>query len=182
MADLAFLRAQGWDIDLHAHLRRGGRVLGLCGGYQMLGKRISDPAGVEGGGVTPGLGLLDVETMLEAEKITSPTTARHMASGEKVHGYEIHLGRTFGPDCARPLFAVGRRPEGAISADGQVSGTYLHGIFAADGFRAAFLAALGTSSAARYEAEIENAIDAVADAVEGHLDLDRVLRIARREI
>jgi adenosylcobyric acid synthase len=180
MADLEFLRGQGWDVDIKAHVRRGGSVLGLCGGYQMLGRRIVDPAGVEGGGEAEGLGLLDVETMLMAEKITSPTSATHVASGEKVHAYEIHLGRSHGPDCERPVFSVGGRREGARSADGRVAGTYLHGLFAADGFRRAFLAALGTAGGTEgYEARIERSLDTLADHLETHLDVERILAIAR---
>jgi adenosylcobyric acid synthase len=180
MADLEFLRRQGWDVDVKAHVRRGGSVLGLCGGYQMLGRRILDPAGVEGGGEAEGLGLLDIETVLMAEKITSPTSATHVASGENVHAYEIHLGRSHGPDCERPMFMVGGRREGAGSADGRVMGTYLHGLFAADGFRGAFLAALGVSGGAEgYEARIERSLDALADHLERHLDVERILAIAR---
>ena len=179
IADLRFLREQGWDIDIRAHVRRGGAVLGLCGGYQMLGRRILDPAGVEGGGEAEGLGLLDVETILEAEKVTSPTSARHIASGEAVHAYEIHLGRSYGPDCERPLFAIGSRGEGAISTNGRVIGTYLHGLFAADGFRRAFLKSLGARSAARYEERVEGALGALADHLAEHLDVERILAIAR---
>ncbi|MCC6981909.1 MAG: cobyric acid synthase [Bauldia sp.] len=181
IADLRFLREQGWDVDIKAHVRRGGAVLGLCGGYQMLGRRILDPAGVEGGGEAEGLGLLDVETVLMAEKITSPTSAVHVASGEAVHAYEIHLGRSFGADCERPMFMVGGRREGASSADGRVAGSYLHGLLAADGFRRAFLASLGAVEAAGlgYEARIDAVLDALADHLERHLDVEQVLRIAR---
>ncbi|WP_374637592.1 cobyric acid synthase, partial [Paracoccus sp. (in: a-proteobacteria)] len=133
--DLAFLRAQGWDIDLAAHLRRGGRVLGICGGYQMLGRMIHDPHGHDGApGSDAGLGLLDVETHMAAEKRLTRIEGR--ALGRTIEGYEIHLGRTTGPDCARP-FAHIPQPDGAISPDGRVAGTYLHGLFANDSFRAA---------------------------------------------
>jgi adenosylcobyric acid synthase len=182
VADLGFLRAEGWDIDIKAHLRRGGSVLGLCGGYQMLGRRIHDPAGIEGGGSAEGLGLLDVETLLMAEKVTSPTSAQHVASGQPVHAYEIHLGRTYGPDTERPMFAIGGRGEGAIGRDGRVSGTYLHGLFTADGFRRAYLAGLGAAvgdDAPGHEARIEAALDALADHLESHLDVERILAIAR---
>ncbi|MEL6482526.1 MAG: cobyric acid synthase, partial [Pseudomonadota bacterium] len=138
--DLAFLREQGWDIDLAAHLRRGGRVLGLCGGYQMLGQWIDDPAGIEGpAGRSPGLGLLDVETVMVPEKATRPVSGRHRESGAAVSGYEIHIGRTEGADRARPWLEIEGVPEGAISADGRVIGTYVHGVFQSDAFRAAFL-------------------------------------------
>ena len=141
--DLAFLRAQGWDIDLAAHLRRGGHVLGICGGYQMLGQRVSDPEGIEGpAGETAGLGHLDIETVMTPDKRLSRVRATHVASGLPVEGYEIHIGRSQGADCARPFAMVDGRPEGAIRADGRVVGSYLHGLFHMDGFRAAYLAGL----------------------------------------
>lgn len=182
IGDLAFLRAQGWDIDIAAHHRRGGHVLGLCGGYQMLGRTISDPDGIEGpAGTVPGLGLLDVETVLTGDKVTEPVGGRHRASGALVEGYEIHLGRTQGPDCARPLLDLdkrGSRSDGATSPDGRVSGCYVHGLFATDAFRATYLAGFGAASSLAYEPGIEQALDELAVAVETHLDLDTMLRIA----
>ncbi len=180
IADLAFLKAQGWDIDIVAHRRRGGRVLGLCGGYQMLGRTIADPGGVEGPARTvPGLGLLDVETVLGGDKATVAVAGRDVAAGEAVTGYEIHLGRTTGADCARPVVDLGGRVDGARSADGLVAGTYVHGLFAADGFRRAYLAALGApSSTLRYEAAVEAALDGLADHLEAHVAIDRLLAVA----
>ena len=180
IVDLAFLRAQGWDIDLRAHLRRGGRVLGICGGYQMLGRSIADPEGIEGrAGKVPGLGLLDVETVMAREKVTERVTGTHVATGEAIGGYEIHIGRTTGPDCARPLVEIGGAPEGATSADGLVAGTYLHGLFLSDDFRAAYLAALGVRSDLRYGETVEAVLDRLAEHCEKHLDLDAILEIAR---
>lgn len=178
--DLAFLRAQGWDIDLLAHHRRGGRILGICGGYQMLGTSVSDPEGIEGpAGDTAGLGLLAVETVMTPDKRLTRTTARHAASGEVMQGYEIHIGQSEGPDRARPFAHVGQAPEGAVSADGRVMGSYLHGLFASDGFRAAFLADLGLTSTPRaYGAEVEAVLDQLAAHVEAHLDVAALLRIA----
>jgi adenosylcobyric acid synthase len=180
IADLAHLRAQGWDIDIAAHRRRGGQVLGICGGYQMLGRTIADPEGLEGPpGTVPGLGLLDVETVMGREKRLALSSAVASEWGEAVQGYEIHLGRTAGPDCARPFLRMGSRPEGAVSGDGRVRGTYLHGLFAADGFRAAFLRALGhPAPATGWEGGVESALDALADHVERHLDLDALLALA----
>jgi adenosylcobyric acid synthase len=179
IADLAFFRAQGWDIDLAAHLRRGGRVLGLCGGYQMLGRSISDPDGVEGpAGSVAGLGLLDVHTVLTGRKITRPVVATHIASGEPVSGYEIHLGRTTGPDCARPLLTLEGHPEGATSADGRVTGTYLHGLFTGDSFRKHWLADFGQASALAYGASVEATLDALAEHLEGCVDVERVVGLA----
>ncbi|MEX0627013.1 MAG: cobyric acid synthase, partial [Cucumibacter sp.] len=139
-ADLDYVRAQGWDIDILAHARSGGAVLGICGGYQMLGHAVADPGGLEGApGETPGLGLLDLTTVLAPEKRLALNQAVHVASGEALGGYHMHLGVTSGPDRARPFARIGDEPEGAISADGRMIGTYLHGLFAADGFRRAFL-------------------------------------------
>jgi adenosylcobyric acid synthase len=181
IADLAALREHGWDHDIHAHVRRGGRALGLCGGYQMLGRSIADPDGVEGPPQTvPGLGLLAVDTALDGEKRLARVSGRHLASGQAVAGYEIHMGRTAGPDCDRAPFEVEGRPEGAASPDGLVSGAYLHGVFAADGFRRAFLAELGVAgSSLAYEATVEATLDALADHLEAHLDVAQIIRIAR---
>jgi adenosylcobyric acid synthase len=180
IGDLAFFLEQGWDIDLQAHVRRCGKVLGLCGGYQMLGRIIRDPDGVEGpAGSAAGLGLLDVETVLTGDKITLPVTARDHATGQTVSGYEIHLGRTTGADCARPVLDIDGRPDGATSTDGRITGTYVHGLFAADGFRAAWLAGFGKSSGLRYNDSIEATLDALADHCEQHLDIDRIIAIAR---
>ena len=179
IADLATLRAEGWDIDILAHRRRGGRVLGVCGGYQMLGRTIADPAGVEGRpGTVPGLGLLAVDTVLTPDKTTVAATGRHIASGEAVAGYEIHLGQTTGPDCARPLLELGGRVDGAQSEDGLVAGTYVHGVFGTDGFRGAYLAELGAGSSVAYEAAVEAALDRLADHLQAHVAIDRLLAIA----
>ena len=181
IADLRHFRAQGWDIDLAAARRRGARVLGLCGGYQMLGSTIADPEGIEGAsGVVPGLGLLDVETVMTPEKRVTLTEAVHTASGEAAQGYEIHIGRTEGPDHARPLFRVEGAGEGATSRDGRVMGSYLHGLFCADGFRRAFLRGLGAEAGnGSYADGVEEALDALADHLEAHADCDGLLAIAR---
>jgi adenosylcobyric acid synthase len=179
IADLAALRAEGWDIDILAHRRRGGRVLGICGGYQMLGRTIADPAGVEGRpGTVPGLGLLAVDTVLTPDKTTVAATGRHIASGEAVAGYEIHLGQTTGPDCARPLLELGGPTDGAQSEDGLVAGTYLHGVFGADGFRGAYLAEMGAGSSVAYAAAVESVLDRLADHLQAHVAIDRLLAIA----
>ncbi|TGD62288.1 cobyric acid synthase [Tabrizicola sp. WMC-M-20] len=179
--DLAFLRAQGWDIDLAAHVRRGGHVLGICGGYQMLGRVIDDPDGIEGAaGASAGLGLLDVATVMTPDKRLARVQAVHAASGLAVAGYEIHIGRTDGPDCARAFAHVQDRAEGAISADGRVTGSYLHGLFASDAFRTAFLHGLGIAAPLRsHGASVEAALDALADHVEAHLDVPGLLALAR---
>jgi len=180
-ADLDFVRAQGWDIDILAHCRQGGHVLGLCGGYQMLGRRIADPQGIEGPpGETPGLRLLDVETVLGAEKCVAEASGIELASGLPVRGYEIHLGSTTGGGLARPMLRLGGRDEGCVSADGRVAGCYVHGLFAADAFRRAFLGRLGAGpSELSYEEMIESTLDAFAAHLASSLDLDRLLAAAR---
>ena len=179
--DLAFLRAQGWDIDLQAHIRRGGHVLGICGGYQMLGQLVCDPGGLEGpAGDTVGLGLLDVETTMASDKRLTRVQARHLSTGLEMVGYEIHIGRTAGPDRARPFAQIGDAAEGAISKDGRIIGTYLHGLFASDRFRTNYLAGLGISSSGMiHGAVIEQTLDALADHVEEYLDVARLLALAR---
>ena len=180
MADLAAVRATGWDIDLQAHVRRGGRVLGLCGGYQMLGHTIHDPEGLEGAaGSVKGLSLLDVETTLLPEKILTRITATHVASGQKIDGYEIHLGASQGTDCSRPFARIGSADDGATSSDGLVSGTYIHGCFASDGFRSAYLKSLGAASSDLvFESLIEKTLDELSAHLEQHLDLDLMLELA----
>ena len=180
IGDLAFLRAQGWDIDIAAHTRRGGHVLGLCGGYQMLGRIIRDPDGIDGPAATvEGLGLLDIETTMRGDKSTALVRGLHCATHTPVEGYEIHLGRTEGGDCARPMLTLDGRPDGAQSRDGRIQGTYVHGLFAGDAFRRAWLKSLGAASSLAYEQRIEGALDALADHLEAHLDIDRFLNIAR---
>jgi adenosylcobyric acid synthase len=180
IADLAALRAEGWDIDIAAHLRRGGHVLGLCGGYQMLGRWIDDPAGIEGpAGRVPGLGLLDVETTMLPEKRVSREVGRFLATGATVSGYEIHIGQTDGPDRARGWIDTGNRIEGAASADGRVTGSYWHGLFADDRFRADWLATIGgTAGGVLYDAGVDAVLDRLARHVERHLDLDRLFALA----
>lgn len=179
--DLAYLRAQGWEIDLQAHIRRGDRVLGICGGYQMLGEVISDPDGIEGpAGEMPGLGFLQVQTLMSPDKRLSRARARHLRSGLDIDGYEIHIGVTQGADCARPFAEIGGAPEGAASADGRVTGSYLHGMFADDAFRAAFLAELGApNSGLQHGALVEQTLDQLAAHLEAHCDVDALLGIAR---
>ncbi|MEM9571891.1 MAG: cobyric acid synthase [Pseudomonadota bacterium] len=182
LGDLAFLRAQGWDHDLHAHVRTGGAVLGICGGYQMLGRRISDPEGFDGvAGSADGLALLEVETEMTAQKQVTPTSGTCAVSGHPLQGYEIHTGRTFGPDTDRPFATLNGVFDGARSANGRVQGTYLHGAFSADAFRRTWLEALGGSAgqALDYEASVEAALDALAEGVERVLDVDALFALAR---
>ncbi|MFN0219601.1 MAG: cobyric acid synthase [Hyphomicrobium sp.] len=180
--DLTALRSEGWDTDIRAHVRAGGRVLGLCGGYQMLGKSIADPHGIEGAPRTvDGLGLLDVETVFGQEKTLVEVTGALIPSNVGFKGYEMHIGRTTGPDAARPhlRFADGRT-DGATSADGRVAGCYVHGLFAADAARAALLAEFGAvASGESYEAMIDDVLDRFAEHLEAHIDVAALLTLAR---
>ena len=178
--DLAFLRAQGWEVDLLAHHRQGGQVLGICGGFQMLGTAVADPEGVEGPpGETPGLGLLDLRTVMGPRKRLAEVDAVHAATGRPFRGYEIHMGTTDGPDRTRPFAYVDGLPEGSVSADGRVVGSYLHGMFRGDAFRAAWLAGFGVAGGAAYDAGVDRTLDALADHMEAHLDVDGLLALAR---
>ena len=181
IADLAYFRSQGWDIDLAAHVRRGGHVLGLCGGYQMLGKQIIDTDGIEGrAGTHEGLGLLDVITHMSPQKRLKTITATYLPTGDPVHGYEIHIGRTDGADCSRAWLDLGDHRDGAANANGRVMGCYMHGLFASDAFRAAYLSGLGGSSGnANYEDTVETTLDTLADHLERHLNLDQLLELAQ---
>jgi len=180
IADLALFREQGWDRDLAAHVRRGGHVTGICGGFQMLGRTVRDPHGIEGS-VTEaqGLGLLDVETVMEPDKTVRNVAARSVRYGVALEGYEIHLGRTTGPDTKRPVAVIAGENDGATSADGKVFGTYLHGLFSADAFRAKFLESFGIGGGIDYRAEVERAMDEIAAGLETHLDCDALLALAR---
>ena len=180
-AALATLRAQGWDVDIRAHLRRGGRVVGICAGFQMLGCVVRDPEGIEGpAGETEGLGLLDLETVMTRDKMLTEVQATDSLSGQALAGYEMHMGRTTGPGLDRPWFRLDGRPEGAVSGDGRVMGSYLHGLFGADGFRGHWIAAMGgRASGLDHAAQIETTLDGLADQLEEDLDLDALLALAK---
>ncbi|TYC87006.1 cobyric acid synthase [Novosphingobium sp. BW1] len=179
-ADMDFVRQQGWDIDILAHNRRGGRVLGICAGFQMLGRSIADPDGIEGpAGETPGLGLLDHATVLSPRKALRHV--RGTALGEAFTGYEMHMGETKGAARARPFAQLEPdRPDGAISPDGRVMGTYCHGLFAAGPFRRAMLNRIGVDSAGEdHDARVDAALDRLAEGLEAHLDIDALIALAR---
>lgn len=168
-ADLAWLRAQGWDTALARHLRYGGKVLGVCGGFQMLGQRVSDPHGVEGSaGESQGLGLLELSTTMGLEKQLRQVAGVCIfdGSGARVEGYEIHMGASEGAALAAPAFRIGDRSEGACSADGQVMGTYLHGVFDDPDACSALLRWAGLRSERRVDAAAlrEASLDRIADA------------------
>ena len=179
IADLAALRDAGWDTDLRAHLRRGGHILGICGGYQMLGRRVADPDGIEGPPASvEGLGLLDVETALEGDKVLVEVSGEIAQERVPFKGYEMHIGRTTGT--ARPLLTLGNgRPDGAVSADGRVAGCYIHGLLVDDRQRRHWLQRLGArASTFDYEADVEATLDLLADHIEKHIDCDRLLGLA----
>ncbi|MGR4889492.1 cobyric acid synthase [Sphingopyxis sp. LARHCG72] len=179
IADMAALRAEGWDIDILAHHRRGGLIVGLCGGYQMLGRRIADPLGLEGEpAAIDGLGLLDVETTLSPAK-----TLRHIrgtALGAAIEGYEMHMGETSGPGIERPFARLDDGAyDGAINRGGNVIGSYLHGLFASSDMRRALLARIGVAGGGRdYAADLDAALDEIAEEFAAHADIDGLLRIA----
>ena len=180
--DLAVLRAEGWDIDIKAHVRHGGRVLGLCGGYQMLGTRISDPHGIEGPvRSVEALGLLDVETELGSEKRLANVEGTLSASGATFNGYEMHVGKTTGRDLEQPFltFSDGRH-DGAVSRGGNVMGCYVHGLFSSDAARAAFLSQFGSETLGEsYEAVIDGVLDRLAKHLAQHIDIERLLTLAK---
>jgi adenosylcobyric acid synthase len=179
IADLADLRSTGWDIDIAAHIRRGGHVMGLCGGYQMLGKTISDPHGIEGpAAAVDGLGHLDVDTVLAPAKTLTLRSGTHLESGAKITGYEIHMGQTNGPDCAVPWLQLNGATTGARSPSGRVQGCYLHGLFGSDDFRAAYLGALGAATNVVFEDRVEETLDALGAHIETYFDLDALLEAA----
>jgi adenosylcobyric acid synthase len=183
IADLAFLRAQGWDIDVKAHHRHGGLVLGLCGGYQMLGRTLADPLGIEGAPAeVEGLGLLDVDTRLSPAKVLRHVTG--IALGAPVAGYEMHMGETTGPDTQRAFATLDRfGPEGAVSADGIVLGTYLHGLLASPALRSALLARIGVAGSGRdHAADVDAALGEIAEALERHVDVEALLALAREPL
>jgi len=179
IADMKAMREQGWDIDILAHHRRGGKVLGICGGYQMLGRRIADPEGIEGPPEDiPGLGLLDVETVLTGDKALRQVAGT--ALDQAFTGFEMHMGVTSGPDCRHPFALLGEgRPDGATSADRQVTGTYVHGAFASTALRSALLGMLGAQSdGIDHDAKVDDALNAIAAELEHHLDVDGLLKLA----
>jgi adenosylcobyric acid synthase len=180
MADLAALRQAGWDIDLAAHLRRGGIVMGICGGYQMLGRSIADPHGIEGPpSKVDGLDLFEVDTILEGDKMLVEVTGETVGTGVPFRGYEMHIGRTTG--VIDPLLRLSDgRYDGAISDNGQLVGCYIHGLMADDRQRRHWLQWIGAqASPFSYDSEIDTTLDLLADHIEKHVDCNLLLELAR---
>ncbi|MEM7253077.1 MAG: cobyric acid synthase [Pseudomonadota bacterium] len=181
IADLEAFYDQGWDVDLAAHMRRGGTVLGICGGYQMLGRSVADPQRFEGERTyIDGLGLLDVHTELVAHKRLSECQGVELASGASVQGFEMHMGRTDGPDRHRPMLRIEGQLHGACSLDGRVMGCYLHGLFASDAFRETFLRRIDPEHQAglQFERTVDETLDALADHLTRHIDVRKLIAIA----
>ena len=180
IADLASLREFGWDVDLRAHRRRGGSILGICGGYQMLGRSLADPHGIEGPpSKVEGLGLFEVDTILEGDKVLVEVTGETVGSGVPFKGYEMHVGRTTG--AVQPLLKLANgQVDGAVSADGRVAGCYIHGLLADDRQRQHWLQRIGgQASSFAYESDVDTTLDLLADHLEKHVDCDRLLALAR---
>lgn len=179
--DLKYLREQGWDVDLIAHQRRGGHILGICGGYQMLGESIDDPEGIEGPkGKIKGLGLLNVKTVMKPKKSLTSVSATHLGSGLTFSGYEIHIGQTNGPDCNSAFSCIDNVNEGAVSENGLVFGSYIHGMFADDKFRQVFLEQIGVAaSKVSYAKSVAQTLDALGNHLENHLNIDLIISSAR---
>ena len=175
-SDLAYLRANGWDTAIRRHLRYGGKVLGICGGLQMLGEQVHDPLGLEGpAGSSEGLGLLAFSTELAAEKQLRNVRGHLTLENAAVSGYEIHAGVTTGAALELPAVHLqDGRCDGAQSEDGHVLGTYLHGLFESPAACSALLrwAGLQDVQAVDYHALRERDIERLADLVENHLDTD----------
>ncbi len=184
-ADLIDLRNQGWDIDLVAHVRRGGSILGLCGGYQMLGNIIHDIKGIEGiSGSEKGLELLDVSTTIQDRKALKKVSGSHIETKAKIYGYEMHMGQTEGPDTKRPWAILeDGKSDGAVSANGKISGTYIHGIFESDSFRHAWIKSLipefqSSNAISNWNKHIDTTINDLASHLESAFDIDQLLEIA----
>jgi len=207
IADMEFMRSQGWDVDVLAHVRHGGHVLGICGGYQMLGRTISDPDGIEGPPrAVAGLGLLDVETVMTGDKTLREVSGRlvGVASGGVAHvadrgtvgvrdsvhagaafaGYEMHIGSTTGTGASRPFlrFSDGST-DGAVSADGRITGCYVHGLFGVTEARASLVAAIGAvPSQDDHAARVDAALDEIASELERCLNIQALAAMAGLEL
>lgn len=181
LGDLQFLKDQGWDHDIIAHARCGGRVLGICGGYQMLGRRVVDECGTDGTpGEADGLGLLNIETRMNGEKTVRRVSGVCARSGVELSGYEIHVGESYGPDCGRAMTQIDGADDGARSPNGLISGTYVHGLLSGDEYRRNFLNEIVSyESSYVYSDVVDDALNELADGLENSLDTDRLFASAR---
>ena len=177
ISDLNFIKSQGWDIDLKAHLNRGKYILGICGGFQMLGEYVDDSSGLEGLPIiTEGLNLLNIKTKMLPQKKIRKVNAKHIETDIPFQGYEIHIGETYGSDCERPFASISGKKEGATSKDGRVIGTYLHGMFVNNDFRKWFLENIGFKVTNKnYTSTLEKTLDELADSLEENLNINKIL-------
>ncbi|MCR9214508.1 MAG: cobyric acid synthase [Proteobacteria bacterium] len=181
LADMEFVRAQGWDIDIQSHVRQGGTVIGICGGYQMLGTWLLDPDGIEGPlRKTAGLSLLDFSTHMNASKRLEEETGTELLTGATISGYHMHVGQTEGPALNRPMLHLSSGPDGAISEDGRIMGGYLHGLFNSDQYRSNLFNRFNKKieKVDNFEYVVENTLDHLSDHIEAHMDLDGLLEVA----
>jgi adenosylcobyric acid synthase len=183
ICDLEHLRAQGWDHDLHAYVRRGGRVLGICAGYQMLGKMVRDPLGIEGS--TPfatGIGLLDIETTMSGQKTLRRVSGLEATTAERIDGYEMHLGISTGPATQRPMVRFDNGSlDGAVSENGRVAGCHVHGLFNSSAYRTALLESIGArSSGEDHSVTVDAALDEVSATLERALNIEALMQIGQR--
>ncbi len=181
IADMIALRENKWDGEIIEHAKKGGMVIGICGGFQILGRKIFDRDSLEGN-VTEidALGLLDMVTEIGERKLTRNSNAIHLASGLPLTGYEIHMGNSFGPDCRYAPLKINNVKDGAASPDGKIWGTYLHGLFSADAFRHYFIGNFGAKpDASGHFEKIDNALDKIADELEKAVDINALFRLAR---
>ncbi|WP_420548959.1 cobyric acid synthase [Curvivirga sp.] len=182
MPDLKALREQGWDIDIQAHLRRGGHVLGICAGFQMLGTKLADPQGIEGpAGEVDGLGLIDMSTTMSGDKRLVEISGVESSTGKTVYGYEMHMGRSEGKGLASPMLTLEGHPDGAVSQDGRIMGCYLHGLFASDSFRNEYLRRFraGREASIDYEQMVDAVLDRFADHCEAQMDISAMIEMAK---
>lgn len=179
ISDLEDFYDQGWDIDLKAHLRRGGKILGICGGYQMLGKMIHDPKGIEGPPKSiEGLGLLNIETTMSENKILQEVTAQTREGNIDVKGYEIHIGKSEGEDLNNSWLSVDGKSVSAATTDGNIQGCYIHGIFSNDTFRSHYIKGLGaTPSELKFDRKVDITLDRLSKHIEQFIDLDKLINL-----
>lgn len=184
ISDLEYIKSVGWDIDIKSHHRRGGLVMGICGGYQMLGNVINDPNNIESNiSSITGLGLLNVETTLDTTKQLNEYTGIDTITNSNFIGYEMHMGKTTGNDCDNPFSHNGdNQPDGAISKCGKVFGSYIHSIFNDDEFRSAFLSKIFDTKIINnsYDKTVEATLDELAEHIEKYLDMDGILKASRQ--
>ena len=177
-------RENKWDMQIKMHHENNGVIIGLCGGYQMLGKFINDNEKVESSvRVTKGLELLDVETEMINSKIVTKINGTHIETSKKMVGYEIHIGRTHGKDCERPLFVIDNKYDGAQSANGRVFGTYVHGIFHNNHliewlFRITNKS-IDSNEIDDYEKILDQALNDLADHLEKHISWKSILDLSK---